>query len=443
MMAVARYILGICFLTVAAGFSASAQPAFTQREQYDRLFQAALANPSDFEVAFQFAEIAGRLGEYEAAIGVLERMIFFNPGLLRVRLELGVLYFRLGSYGQAKTYLTSVLDAEVTPADVRLRVQSFLTEIDRRQQVSQFSGFAQFGLRHQTNGNAGPNSLNVRVLGFDAVLDSQFGRRPDWNIFGATGLRHVYDFETQGGDTWETNLAGYGAWQQRLTKLDLQIGEINTGPRLAIPGDVLPGWNIRPYAILGGIVLARNPYQRSSGAGISTSLPIATAIVEVGAETRRRVFYSSSIYPTASEQTGELKTIYGSVGYPVMPGLRLLARGSFVANEAGFSFNSYRQTGFDLGFSWEFASPLLQTPRNWTLTAFVGGFDVNYRAPNFVIDPTMRRKDREYHVNGVIDMPITEHFGVTAQLSYVNNESNLPNFRYQNFSVSFGPTARF
>ncbi len=438
-MAIAGVVLATCILNVAA----SAQPVSSDRDEYDRLFKAALANPSNLDVAFQFADLAAKLKEYEAAIGALERMIFFNPGLLRVRLELGVLYFKLGSYGQSKTYLTSVLETADTPAEVRLRVQSFLTEIDRRQQVSQFSGFAQFGLRHQTNGNAGPNNLNVRVLGFDAVLDSQFGRRPDWNVFGAIGLRHVYDFETQGGDTWETNLTGYGAWQQRLTRLDLQIGEINTGPRLSVPGDILPGWNVRPYGIFGGFALARNPYQRTVGGGISTSLPIATSIVEVGAETRRRVFYNSDIYPTASEQTGELRTVYGAVSYPVTASLRLLARANLIANDAGYRFNSYRQTGFDIGFAWELPSILPQIPRNWTLTAFIGGYNANYREANFLIDPNIRRKDREFHVNGAIELPITDHFGISTQLSYASNNSNLPNYRYKNFSVSFGPTARF
>ncbi|HEV7256209.1 MAG TPA: hypothetical protein VGN82_00385 [Bosea sp. (in: a-proteobacteria)] len=88
-------------------------------------------------------------------------MLIFDLGLQRVRLELGVLYFKLGSYGQAKTYLTSATEQPDTPAEVRLRVQSFLTEIDRRQQVSHFSGFARLGLRHQSNANADPNGLNV------------------------------------------------------------------------------------------------------------------------------------------------------------------------------------------------------------------------------------------------------------------------------------------
>ena len=431
-------------LSAVVGTStASAQIATPERQEYERLFKASLANPKDLDTAFKFSELASRLNEYEAAIGALERMLFFNPGLTRVRLELGVLYFKLGSYGQAKTYLASAIEPADTPAEVRVRVQGFLTEIDRRQQTSQFSGFAQLGARYQTNGNAGPNNLNVRALGFDAVLDSKFGRRPDWNFFAAGGVRHVYDFETQGGDSWETNITGYGAWQKRLKNLDLKVGEINSGPRFAVNAGALPGWTVRPYGIVGGLNLARSAYQQTSGAGFSTGFPVGSVLVESGFEFRRRVFFDSDVYQTASQQTGQLKTLFGTLIYPVLPGLRLLGRTNLVWNDAGYQFNSYKQVGFDIGFAWDVLPPLPWIARTWTVTLLGGAFNADYRQPNFLVDPDIARKDREYHINGVLDMPITDYFGVSSQISYVNNRSNLNNYRYKNFSVSVGPTVRF
>ena len=54
------------------------------------LFQQMYKNPSNLEASFKFAEQAVKRGDYEAAIGALERMLFFNPNLPRVKLELGV-----------------------------------------------------------------------------------------------------------------------------------------------------------------------------------------------------------------------------------------------------------------------------------------------------------------------------------------------------------------
>ena len=42
-----------------------------------------------------------------------------------------------------------------------------------------------------------------------------------------------------------------------------------------------------------------------------------------------------------------------------------------------------------------------------------------------------------------IDAPLTASFGVSTIISYSKVNSTIPNYRTDNFSVSFGPTARF
>ena len=85
----------LCCLASAAGTataqSAAASSAAAANPEYQALFKRMYADPSDLDVTFQFAELATKLGDYEAAIGALERMLFYNPNLPRVKLELGVL----------------------------------------------------------------------------------------------------------------------------------------------------------------------------------------------------------------------------------------------------------------------------------------------------------------------------------------------------------------
>ncbi|MCZ6744691.1 MAG: hypothetical protein O7D31_08455, partial [Alphaproteobacteria bacterium] len=59
-------------------------PAFAQQQgaepeslqaQYDAAFQEVLRSPGNLDVMFKFAAIAVRLGNYEAAISTLERML--------------------------------------------------------------------------------------------------------------------------------------------------------------------------------------------------------------------------------------------------------------------------------------------------------------------------------------------------------------------------------
>ena len=99
---------------VAASTSAAARAAAANPE-YQALFKRMYADPSNLDVTFQFAELATKLGDYEAAIGALERMLYFNPNLPRVKLELGVLYHRIGGLKVAKSYFEQALATPGVP----------------------------------------------------------------------------------------------------------------------------------------------------------------------------------------------------------------------------------------------------------------------------------------------------------------------------------------
>jgi Flp pilus assembly protein TadD len=75
-------------------------------------------------VLFKYASLASQTGDLEGAISTLERMLLINADLPRVRLELGVLYYRLASYEVARTYLETALKSPNIPPDVRSRASS-------------------------------------------------------------------------------------------------------------------------------------------------------------------------------------------------------------------------------------------------------------------------------------------------------------------------------
>ena len=97
--------------------------------QYDEAFQEMLRQPADLDVLFRFAAVASQTGDLEGAISALERMLLINPNLPRVRLELGVLYYRLGSYEVARTYLEGALKSPTMP---RRRAQPAPSSSSRR-----------------------------------------------------------------------------------------------------------------------------------------------------------------------------------------------------------------------------------------------------------------------------------------------------------------------
>src|SRR5262245_21642640 len=113
------------------------QPAFAQgqdspspelKKQYDAAFEETLTKPGDLDVLFKYAGLANQMGDYEGAVSALERMLLINPDLPRVRLELGVLYYKLGSYEASRTYLETALKSPSLPADVKAKAEEYLAQ---------------------------------------------------------------------------------------------------------------------------------------------------------------------------------------------------------------------------------------------------------------------------------------------------------------------------
>jgi hypothetical protein len=82
-------------------------------------------------------------------------------------------------------------------------------------------------------------------------------------------------------------------------------------------------------------------------------------------------------------------------------------------------------------------------PRRWTLGPYLRLLRTEYDAPNPFVDPAIKRRDDEWRAGVMFDMPVTAHFGVSTTIQYARTSSTLPNYRNENLSVVFGPTARF
>lgn len=133
---------------------AGSMSASQLQARQSELLGVMLRDPSNLDVAFEYATVSTAMGDYEAAIGTLERMLIYAPGLPRIQLELGVLYFRLGSYEAARSYFEAALSAPDVPAEVETRVQTFLVAIDEAEDPSKITATVMAGLRWQSNANA-------------------------------------------------------------------------------------------------------------------------------------------------------------------------------------------------------------------------------------------------------------------------------------------------
>lgn len=413
-------------------------PAAVVQGDYDALFAQMYRNPSDLDVSFRFAHEAVQRGDYEAAIGALERMLFFNPNLPRVKLELGVLYFKLGSFEIARSYLQDAIKGADVPDEIRAQVRAYLAEIDRQLSNHEYSVFMHAGIRHQTNANVGPNGLLVRALGQDAILDPRFGKQADFNAFQTAVANYAYKLNRR-GDAIELTVTGVNSRQNKLSQYDLGLAEVMVGHRIGLG----PNSSIKYYALGDQVWLGDATYFNALGGGVAARTAFGQwGLAEAFVETRHRRFFNSNYYPTASEQTGDLTTagLFSDLRYR---SLHWTSRFTFDTNQAVYDFNSYKRYSIDMALPYEFALSVLGTARQFVVAPTFGYSFARYDTPNPIIDPSVVRRDNEWRVGGIIDAQLIDNVGMRTQLNYFKINSNLPNYTTDNFSVSVGPTVRF
>src|SRR5688572_1359631 len=130
-----------------------------------------LEKPDDLDAAFEYAALSAQVGDLEAAISTLERMLIFATGLPRLQLELGVLYYRLAALETARGYFEAALSAQNVPPQVRVRVEQYLSAIDSAAEPNRFAGQIRAGIRYQTNANRAPIDSVIFLDGLPFNLD--------------------------------------------------------------------------------------------------------------------------------------------------------------------------------------------------------------------------------------------------------------------------------
>jgi tetratricopeptide (TPR) repeat protein len=107
-------------------------PSPELRAAYDEAFKLSMQNPSDPPTLAKFAELAIQVGDIEGAISALERLLLIDSDQADVKLELGVLYYRLGSIEAARMYLESARASKQASTEVKERIDTFLKAMSKK-----------------------------------------------------------------------------------------------------------------------------------------------------------------------------------------------------------------------------------------------------------------------------------------------------------------------
>jgi tetratricopeptide (TPR) repeat protein len=413
---------------------------------YDRAFKAMIADPANLDKAFAYAELAVQIGDLEGAIGTLERMLFIDPNLPRVKLELGVLYFRLGSYETARVYIQGALaDASVPPV-VRQRAESFLAQIDERLQTQQFSGSLFAGIRHQSNANSGPGGTSIRLFGQPATLVSnQSLAQPDNNAFVAGSLRHIYDFQRQGGEVLESAVNFYSAKQENQKRINVDVVALSSGPRVGAPEWLWPRAVIRPQLLFDYVALAGSVYFYAPGAGFTVSGPLLgpETGLEVSVDGRDRRYHNDAQRPFNSNQDGVVTSAQAEVTHELHRMVRLSGTARFADQQAREGSEANEEWSLGGAVNLAVPPPFAFMVLPWVFSLSAVHAVTEYDRPDPTVDPNVARRDRDWRYNLVASVPLAEHIGVIGTVGRFQRQSSLPNFAYHNRYVSLGVSWRF
>ncbi|MBI5311721.1 MAG: hypothetical protein HZB28_01015 [Methylocystis sp.] len=443
-------LLGALFAAFALFSPALAQE--DPRVERERLAAYIQHNPTDYDATYRYVLLSTELRDYEAGIGALERMLMFNPNLSRARKELGFLYARLGAYELSAQHLRNALaEGGLDPVQVA-QVEAQLPDIEKRTQANRLYLRMHVGLRAQSNANFFPTNNLFQVGGVGVA--SAASRKGDINSFQLVQAAHDLDFQNGRGDQLETRVTGYATEQFRLPQYSVALFAGSVGPRIHIAPDLYPGLSIKPYVTGAVALLGGSNYLNAGGAGMSFGAELNPDLwFEPGAEWRAiwvdpspgfLGYTGFSPYSTVSTlATGDVVTGYLSSSYRLTNDLRLEGRVAYTRAFAGNPQQSSDQVDVQAMLRLEVDPPFPIIPRRWTLAPYGRFTHLAFDAANPVINPFVARRDTVWIGGLMVDLPITPYFGFAGNVEYARNDSNLPNFKTDNVSVSFGPTAKF
>ncbi len=201
--------LFICLILSINLFTQNVPPSISDPEELkatqierEKVFDSIIDDPTNLENLFNYANLSILVGDLEAAIGVFEQMLIYKPDLPRIKLELGVLYFRLGAFASAKRYLDDVENYD-PPKEVKEKVEVFLDQIENETKLFKTQSVVSFGMGMSGNANAGLDTDVVTIVGDLGAIDLQISNKPKSDLYytAAFSSQITQDLRHPRGDT--------------------------------------------------------------------------------------------------------------------------------------------------------------------------------------------------------------------------------------------------
>ena len=439
---IARGLLVVALLAGTVASASAAEPDAAPTALRDKLFHETLKHPTDVALALSYVKACVALHDYEAAIGTLERVLFYAPDDANVKAQLGFLYHQLHSSQMARQYFDAALAGPGLDDGARAKIGGVSPVVDAANTGNHVYGTLQTGLRYQSNAAFNPDNNILRLSGQDYAFTHPQDQGPDGNVFGVAQIGYDYDLGNQRGDTVETRFTGYVTGQFHFNDLSVGLYDVSVGPRFALGLDALPGSSVKVYAAGGQVFLAGQRYLASGGGGVVADLVVRPGtIIEPGVEVRRLEFNNVSVY--SSLNSGDAVTA-SLTGYATFnDAFSATARVFYTRDAADAAYQTTNNFAEELAVTARLPAPLPFIHAAWSVSPYVKLLQTRFDGPNPAIDGAITRHDDEVQYGLVLDTPVTATFDIVTNIQEARVASNIANYRVQNFSILSGPTVRF
>ena len=418
------------------------------------LFAQMLQDPSNLDVTFAYADVAAQLGDNEGAIGALERMLMFNPNLPRVDVELGVLYFRLGSFEAAEDYFNKA-KASNPSQEISNRIDEYLAKIHAAEQIDQFTGYAFMGAQYQSDANLAPGSPLIQSPIGAVLLDNQFVKHGDFDLFASGAVLYSHDLGTQNRDTFEVLGTGFGDHYMQFSRLDLDLGEVTVGPRFRFPDvgvNPVQSASIKPYLILNEVGLGENQYFWTYGGGIETTAILFDDVqAKATYEIREKNFSNAAVRPLSRGLTGDDNLVMLDLAKPITEKQTLSAQFDYLDQDTRLGFYANKTYAISAAYSFRYDSPIRVLTFPWETSVFGSRSWGYYAQPDpccntsttpGVFSPS-DRYDRHWRYGVTQAFDILSNVSMVVQFQRDIVSSNLSIYGYTSNSALIGTQIRF
>jgi hypothetical protein len=443
-MRILRLVVATVGLAMAQPAVAQQAPTADTRTAYDAAFQETLKKPSDPRTLVKFAELAVQVGDLEGAISALERLLLINGDQPAVKLELGVLYYRLGSYEASRTYLESARRSAGASPEVKDKAGQYISDIDAQVGRSQFSGNVLNGIQYSSNANSGPAGA-IQSFGVNVVPTPGVSGQPDFNYLLAATIDHRYDLNRQDNGALESELQFYMTQQFQVTSANVLFLDFTTGPRTSpFESGLLSDLTVRSF-ITGRYVAVQNmPSYWAWGGGMEGGTPVTSQMAAtLSVFGRRREYLNNPTVPTNNEGSGNEGVISSSLQVALTPGMTMTLSGLYTRFIASVPAQSYGEVALGGTMEVRFDDPLGINGRTWAITASGGIAQATYDQPDPTINPTIARSQNDVNLGLILAIPLTESIALIGQATYTQRSASLSTYSYEATTAMIGLGWRF